>query len=216
MTQFKSFLSKLKPLDHHLVEAVELAYQTIFESDDDLYNELTASGITGDEYVPPEIKEPTKQRDIGRKVTAFHGSNQEFTSFDTAHIGKNFPNTKDGFFFSSDLDYVTDLANKLAKKNGGTPHIYTCELDLGDVYSLNDYFDTLPEKDAEHLYGVTNGDVVDIFDSMRNDIIGKFNQSGKDSIDFYSNREHLYVMFDPKRIKITDSKTFSITNGYGA
>lgn len=196
-----------KKLGFTIDDVVKYKKQTLTEakSDDEmLMDELSEFVNSG--YVPaPQKAEPEKAPiKEGGTVSAYHGSNAVFDEFRKEKIGTNFPNTKDGFFFSDDLEYVDYLANKLAKEKGGVPTRYTCELSLGRTYTLRNYFDTFSEDEATHMYGITQGDVIDIFDSFRNDIIAKAHANKCNSIHFKSHGINLYVVFEASQIRILD------------
>lgn len=206
MNKFISFLDSFLSYDPTLVESIKLGYYMIeawSDEDQALLDELEAfypndGSQMSEQEKAPEIA-PIKEEG---NIIALHGTNADFDEFRSEKIGSNFPNTKDGFFFSDDRDYVEYLANKMAKKNGGTPMVYQCELALGRTYSLRNYFDTFDEKESSHMYSITNGDVIDIFDSFRDDIIAKAKYNQCNSIHFRSHGENLYVIFNADQIKI--------------
>ncbi len=207
MTTFKTFLTNLKPTDPTLIEAVETGFALLEAwEDDDLFNELVAGGFGQDSTptatIQPEIeKTPIKD---GGTVTAMHGSLAKFDKFSYEKIGSNFQNTKDGFFFSTDFDYIDALVWKLSKTNAGTPTVYTCKLRLGRTYTLKNYFESMPDSESQHIYDICNGDPIDIFDSYRTDIIKKAKENKCESINFRS----LYIVFDSNQIDIINRKEF--------
>jgi hypothetical protein len=207
MTTFKSFLNNLKPTDPTLIGAIETGFSLLEAwEDDDLFNELVAAGF-GQESIPTATMPPTIEKTPikdGGTVTAMHGSLAKFDKFSYDKIGANFPNTKDGFFFSTDFDYIDALMWSLSKKKSGTPSVYTCKLTLGRTYTLKNYFESMPETESQHIYDITNGDPIDIFDSYRTDIIKKAKENKCNSINFRS----LYIVFDSNQIDIIDRKEF--------
>ena len=238
----ESFIGFVKSLDRgwnkSLIEAIVEGYAAIFESNaititgehlmesdnnnDDLqslFDELSEFVDSNPNVKPTESPEPEKApiKD-GGTVVAYHGSNAVFNEFSKEKIGTNFSNTKDGFFFSDDLEYVDYLAKKLSKEKGGTPTLYKCQLDLGRTYTARNYFDTFSESEADKMYAATQGDVIDIFDSYRDDIISKARSNKCNSIHFHSAGVHLYVVFESNQIKIlsrsslTESLTESISD----
>jgi len=238
----ESFIGFVKSLDRgwnkSLIEAIVEGYAVIFESNaititgehlmesdnnnDDLqslFDELSEFVDSNPNVKPTESPEPEKApiKD-GGTVVAYHGSNAVFNEFSKEKIGTNFSNTKDGFFFSDDLEYVDYLAKKLSKEKGGTPTLYKCQLDLGRTYTARNYFDTFSESEADKMYAATQGDVIDIFDSYRDDIISKARSNKCNSIHFHSAGVHLYVVFESNQIKIlsrsslTESLTESISD----
>lgn len=238
----ESFIGFVKSLDRgwnkSLIEAIVEGYAAIFETNaititgehlmesdnnnDDLqslFDELSEFVDSNPNVKPTESPEPEKApiKD-GGTVVAYHGSNAVFNEFSKEKIGTNFSNTKDGFFFSDDLEYVDYLANKLSKEKGGTPTLYKCQLDLGRTYTARNYFDTFSESEADKMYAATQGDVIDIFDSYRDDIISKARSNKCNSIHFHSAGVHLYVVFESNQIKIlsrsslTESLTESISD----
>jgi len=204
--------------------AITITGEHLMESDhkDDLqslFDELSEFVDSNPDIKPSEPSEPEKtQIKDGGTVVAYHGSNAVFNEFSKEKIGTNFSNTKDGFFFSDDLEYVDYLAKKLSKEKGGTPTLYKCQLDLGRTYTARNYFDTFSESEADKMYAATQGDVIDIFDSYRDDIISKARSNKCNSIHFHSAGVHLYVVFESNQIKIlsrsslTESLTESISD----
>jgi hypothetical protein len=73
---------------------------------------------------------------------------------------------------------------------------------IGRTYTLRNYFDTFTEDESSHMYGITQGDVIDIFDSFRNDIIAKAHSNNCNSIHFKSHGINLYVVFEASQINI--------------
>lgn len=203
--KFIEFVKQFRKYDPTLIESIINGYEVIFESDDlqSLYDELSEFVDSNPVIEPNKPIEPEKApiKD-GGTVVAYHGSNAVFDEFSKEKIGTNFPNTKDGFFFSDDLDYVDYLAKKLSKEKGGVPTLYKCQLDLGRTYTARNYFDTFSESEANKMYAATQGDVIDIFDSYRNDIISKARSNNCNSIHFHSAGAHLYVVFDSNQVKI--------------
>lgn len=194
-----------KKLGFTIDDVVRYKTQSLTEATDDqmLMDELAEFMNSG--YVPEPSKHTAPEKapiKDGGTVRAYHGSNAVFDEFKKEKIGTNFPNTKDGFFFSDDLEYVDYLAKKLAKEKGGSPTRYTCELSLGRTYTLRNYFDTFTEDESSHMYGITQGDVIDIFDSFRNDIIAKAHANNCNSIHFKSHGINLYVVFEASQINI--------------
>jgi hypothetical protein len=210
--------------DDSKVVDITITGEHLMESDhkDDLqslFDELSEFVDSNPDIKPSEPSEPEKtQIKDGGTVVAYHGSNAVFNEFSKEKIGTNFSNTKDGFFFSDDLEYVDYLAKKLSKEKGGTPTLYKCQLDLGRTYTARNYFDTFSESEADKMYAATQGDVIDIFDSYRDDIISKARSNKCNSIHFHSAGVHLYVVFESNQIKIlsrsslTESLTESISD----
>jgi GNAT superfamily N-acetyltransferase len=196
---FINFLHKFKTKDNsNLVEAIESGYNLLHES------ELTIDDILNDPLLD-ELGNPSITD--GGQVIAYHGTNAKFDNFDNSYIGTNFENTKDGYFFSSDMDYVTWLANKLSTDNGGDAIVYKCKLTLGRTYTLSNYFDTFDEDTRTKMYGDTQGEVIDIFDSYRNDIISKAKYNKCNSVNFRSLGVNLYVVFDSNQIEMIETTT---------
>lgn len=224
-TMVESFVGFVKSLDRgwntSLIDAIVEGCELIFESDDiqTLFDELSDFVDSNPDIKPSEPPEPEKApiKD-GGTVVAYHGSNAVFDEFSKEKIGTNFPNTKDGFFFSDDLEYIDYLAKKLSKEKGGIPTLYKCQLDLGRTYTARNYFDTFSDSEADKMYAATQGDVIDIFDSYRDDIISKARSNNCNSIHFHSAGVHLYVVFESNQIKIldrsalTESLTESVDN----
>ena len=212
---FRSFLLQLESIDPPLIMTINRGLSIIEAMDDvDLLNELIADGFSGDEFVDSTPIPTIDPIDEGGIVTALHGSLSKFNQFSDSHIGRNTPNTRDGFFFTNDFRYIDTLIGTYKKSTTGTPVVYTCRLDLGRTLTLKNYFQLLDPVVSSEIYDICNGDPIDIFDSYREDIVQKAKENKCDSIHFRANHFDLYVVFDSSRIDILDMREFTPTKRY--
>lgn len=66
----------------------------------------------------------------------YHGTSQDFETFQYKHIGKNGTSKGYGFYFTNDIREAESYAVKDCQVYGGTPRVMTCRVDLLNSASL--------------------------------------------------------------------------------
>ncbi|MCP4262423.1 MAG: hypothetical protein GY774_33710 [Planctomycetes bacterium] len=125
-------------------------------------------------------------------MLAYHGSANLFKEFDKEKIGLNFYESEDsGFFFTTGRN-LADHFGEMMEANRGSGKIYVYEVELSfndpvkdkansEFFTPADKFDTNPDyylrdafiekKDAIHIEGTENDDVIVVFEPHQVDIL---------------------------------------------
>lgn len=151
----------------------------------------------------------------GNPLVVYHGSNNDFDTFDKNKIGSNYERDKKGFFFTSNKNEA-DIYGETAqyRQNAGQKKTYSTFLNIENPYTLEDLAKSFDYSDVNKFID-NKGELIQIYDDYAADIIYNAEKKGNDGIIFTDPNDGytLAVAFEPTQIKsVNNQGTFDPTN----
>lgn len=158
--------------------------------------------------------------DQGRPLVVYHGTSEQFDTFDKTKIGSALKKDTIGFFFITDKDVAKTYDKRYIRKphyrlteeekaNNDSIEPMSLYLKISNPITVNDVYQ---EPGFDSTYYTSPIDMFDANRNVYNDYAEK--HSDKDGVKLYAEGQTMFVAFEPSQIKSTDNRgTFSPDTG---